>query len=173
MEGLLYRILHAELEADLPTAHRERVEARLKGPDELAKGLQNQKEASRQWHAKRRRERAARPMGISSATYTVEERREMSRELYRTDETLREQHRANSDGQTPSLTPATALARRDLTGAQPLARLGNKRVELVVESTAHEYSFGSCTLAATLISASAVCGESYFELPVRRGKVAA
>jgi hypothetical protein len=75
-------------------AYRERVEARLKGPDELARVLQRQKEAGRQRAIERARQRAALPKGPWSATYTAEERLEMLRERYRPDEALREKKRA-------------------------------------------------------------------------------
>jgi hypothetical protein len=73
--------------------YRERVEARLKGPDELARVLHKQWEAARQRDVERARQRAARPKGTWSATYTAEERLEMTRELYRTNEALREKRR--------------------------------------------------------------------------------
>jgi hypothetical protein len=75
-------------------SYRERVEARLKGPDELARVLQRQKEAARQGALERARRTAALPKGPWSATYTAEERQEMRRELYRSNEALREKQRA-------------------------------------------------------------------------------
>jgi hypothetical protein len=81
---------------DLRACYRERVEARLKGLDELARVLLRQKEEARQWAIERARQRAVRPKGIRSATYTAEERQEMRRELYRTNEAQREKRRASN-----------------------------------------------------------------------------
>jgi hypothetical protein len=80
----------------LRASYRERVEARLKGPDELARVLQRQKEVARQGAIERARRTAALPKGTRSATYTAEERQEMRRELYRTNEALREKRRASN-----------------------------------------------------------------------------
>jgi hypothetical protein len=75
-------------------SYRERVEARLRGPDELALVLEKQKEMARQKAAERARQTPELSKGICSATYTAEERLEMRRELYQPDEALREKRRA-------------------------------------------------------------------------------
>jgi hypothetical protein len=97
-----HRILCIERRIGMPSkvgeairaAYRERVEARLKGPDELARVLQRQKEAARQRAVERARQRAELPKGIRSATYTADERKEMRREQYHSNEALREKRRA-------------------------------------------------------------------------------
>jgi hypothetical protein len=78
----------------LRASYRERVGARLKGPDELARVLQRQKEEARQRAVERARQRAALPKGAWSATYTAEERLEWRRKQYHSNEALREKQRA-------------------------------------------------------------------------------
>jgi len=75
-------------------SYRERVEAGLKGPDELARVMQRQRESARERAIERARSRSARAKGIRSAFYTAEERLEMGRRLYKPTEALREKRRA-------------------------------------------------------------------------------
>jgi MobA/MobL family len=97
-----HKILCMERKTGMPSktgeairaAYRERVEARLKGPDELSRVLQRQKEAARLGAVERARQRAALPKGSRSATYTAEERLAMRSERYHSDEALREKSRA-------------------------------------------------------------------------------
>jgi hypothetical protein len=97
-----HKILCMERKTGMPSktgeairaAYRERVEARLKGPDELSRVLQRQKEAARLGAIERARQRAARPKGSRSATYTADERLAMRSERYHSDEALREKSRA-------------------------------------------------------------------------------
>jgi hypothetical protein len=75
--------------------YHERVEVRLKGPDELARVLQRQEDAARQRVMERARQKAALPRKTRSAAYTHEERLQMRRERYRSNEALREKRRAH------------------------------------------------------------------------------
>ena len=96
-----HRILCIERNTGMPhkageairAAYRERVEARLKGRDELARVLQRQKEEARQGAIERARQRAALPKRPRSATYTADERLAIQRERYRSNEALREKRR--------------------------------------------------------------------------------
>jgi hypothetical protein len=76
--------------------NRERAEARLKGPEELARVLQRQKEKAREGAIERARRRAARPKGIWSAVHSAEERLEKIREMYQNSEDLRERRRVSN-----------------------------------------------------------------------------
>ena len=73
--------------------NRERAEARLKGPEELARVLHRQKEKAREGAIERARRRTARPKGIWSAVYSAEERLQKVRELYQNSEALRQRRR--------------------------------------------------------------------------------
>lgn len=74
----------------LRARYRERVEARLKGPDELARVLQRQREEARQACLERARQKAAQPKKIRYAARTKEELLQRRRELYRSDEARRQ-----------------------------------------------------------------------------------
>jgi MobA/MobL family len=74
----------------LRARYRERVEARLKGPEELARVLQKQKEEGRQRCLERARQRAAQPKKIPYAARTKEELLQRRRERYRSDEARRQ-----------------------------------------------------------------------------------
>jgi MobA/MobL family len=99
---LPHRILCIERKTGMPSKageairadYHERVEARRKGPDELARVLHKQWLAARQRDVERARQRATQPKAIWSATHTAEERRELLRERYRSNESLREKQRA-------------------------------------------------------------------------------
>ena len=74
----------------LRAAHRERVEARAKGPDELARVLQKQKEERRRRKIERVQQQALLPKKVADAARTKEERLQRSRELYHSDEARRQ-----------------------------------------------------------------------------------
>ena len=74
----------------LRAKHRERVEARLKGPDELARVVQKQKEEDRQWAIDWAKRKATLPKKVRYAARTREELLQRRRERYRTDVAYRE-----------------------------------------------------------------------------------
>jgi hypothetical protein len=74
-------------------SYRERVEARLKGPEELARVVQRQKEEARQRAVERARQKAAQPQRTPRAMYTAEERAQKRHEQYWSNEALRERNR--------------------------------------------------------------------------------
>lgn len=80
----------------LRAKYRERVEARLKGPDELAHVLRKQKEEGRQACLERERRKATLPKKIRYGALTKEELLQRRRELYRSDEARRQKQRARS-----------------------------------------------------------------------------
>jgi len=67
---------------DIRARHRERVEARAKGPEELARVLQRQKEVGRAQALERARQKAAEPKKRSYSSLTKEEINARRRELY-------------------------------------------------------------------------------------------
>ena len=80
----------------LRARHRERVEARLKGPDELARVLRKQKEGNRQRAIDSARRKATLPKKVRYAALTREELLQRRRELYHSNEARRGQMRAYS-----------------------------------------------------------------------------
>jgi hypothetical protein len=84
------KVFYAELRSRTPSAagneirarYRERVEARLKGGDELARVLQRQKAALRERAVADSKRREARPKQIRWGALTREERNEKRRERY-------------------------------------------------------------------------------------------
>jgi hypothetical protein len=80
----------------LRAKHRERVEARLKGPDELARVVQKQKEEDRQWAIDWAKRKATLPKKVRYAARTKEELLQRRRERYRTGGTRRETTRVYS-----------------------------------------------------------------------------
>jgi hypothetical protein len=74
--------------------YRERVEARLRGPEDLARVLRKQKEESRQACLERERQRATLPKKIRFAARSKEELLQRRRELYRSDEARRQRNLA-------------------------------------------------------------------------------
>ena len=78
----------------LRARYRERVAARLKGPEELARVLQKQKEEGRQACLERERRKAAMPKKIRYAAHTKEELLQRRRERYRSDEAYRQKQLA-------------------------------------------------------------------------------
>jgi hypothetical protein len=67
---------------DIRRRYRERVEARLKGPDELARVLQRQKEEGARRVLEREKQRAASPKKVPWASLTKEEIAQRQREWY-------------------------------------------------------------------------------------------
>ena len=76
--------------------NRERAEARLKGPEELARVLQRQRVEAYEHAIERAGRRAPRPKGIWSAVHSAQERAQKIRELYRNSAALRERRRVSS-----------------------------------------------------------------------------
>jgi len=74
----------------LRAEYRERVEARAKGPDELARVLQKQKEELRRRAIERVQQKALSPKKVAAAARTKEELLQRRRELYQTDEARRQ-----------------------------------------------------------------------------------
>jgi MobA/MobL family len=99
---LPYVISRIERDTGMPTRagdalrarHRERVEARLKGPAELARVLQKQKEENRQWAIDMARREATLPRKVPYSARTKEELRQMRRELDYSNSARREKTRA-------------------------------------------------------------------------------
>ena len=74
----------------LRAEYRERVEARAKGPDELARVLQKQKEEQRRRAIERVQQKALSPKKVAAAARTKEELLQKRRELYHSDEARRQ-----------------------------------------------------------------------------------
>jgi hypothetical protein len=76
----------------LRAEYRERAEARAKGPDELARVLQKQKEETRRRAIERDRQKALLPKKVAVATRTKEELLQRRRELYRSSDVRRQKN---------------------------------------------------------------------------------
>jgi len=84
------KVRYAEQKSGVPTAagnairaaHRERVEARLKGPEELERVVRRQKEEARQRMIERAKQRAAEPKKVPWGALTRKQRREVRHERH-------------------------------------------------------------------------------------------
>ena len=102
---------------DIRTRHLERVAARLKGPDELARVLEKQKQEGRQRALERSKERDKSPRKRSWSSLTREELNQRRRELYQANKTAvsqrrREQRLQNRQGTTRGRESVQERARR-------------------------------------------------------------